>query len=588
MESLKKKNQKVELDELRQSEAVFRYLFEKSMAPSIIIEDDLTISMANQKAKELFGFGADKRVGYVKWTEFIHHEDAMRMKEFHKKRRVDEALAPNEYECRLIDANGSLQDIYLKIDMIKGTSRSLATIMNITSKKLAEKTLKEREEELSAIIAHVKGFLYTVFPNYKIEFANPALLSRIGRDVTGENCYEAIFNRESPCTFCPIKEVFNGETSKFEFNGLMDNHWYRAISSPIKDLSGNTLKQLTIVTDIHDIKLQEEELRLSKRNLKKENLRLKESIKERFRFGGIIGKSPQMQTVYERIIKAASSEANVIIYGESGTGKELAAKTIHEISSRSANNFVPINCGAIPENLMESQFFGYTKGAFTGAEKTTKGFLEEANGGTLFLDEIGEIPTSLQVKLLRAIDEGGFSPLGSTKVIKPDLRLIGATNKNLRELIEKSLMREDFFYRVHVIPVKLPPLKHRKEDIPFLAEYFLKEIGPDAPELTPEVIGILKTHDWPGNIRELKNSILRFATLGEEGLSFSQKMRKKRYKAENSCEFTGNLKDAMKDYEKLIIKSALGKNFGHRGNTALSLGITRRTLERKMLEYRLR
>ncbi|MCB9494388.1 MAG: sigma-54-dependent Fis family transcriptional regulator [Desulfobacteraceae bacterium] len=579
-----------EIKRLKESEAVFRYLFEKSMAPSILIEEDMTISMANQKAKELFGFGENKKEGYIKWPEFIHKDDIARMQKYHNLRRINEDLAPQEYECRLIDGNGRLQHIFIKLDMIKGTKTSLATFVNITSKKLAEKTLKEREEELSAIIDHVKGFIYTVFPNYKIEFANYALIKRTGKDIVGETCYRAIFKNESPCSFCPLKKVFKGESAKYEFKGLLDQRWYRSISSPICDTSGNVLKQLSIITDIHEIKLEEERLRLLKANLTKENIRLKASIKERFRFGRIIGKSAAMQDVYERILKAATSNANVIIYGESGTGKELAAKTIHELSSRAKHKFIPVNCGAIPENLMESQFFGYVKGAFTGAEKSTNGFLEESDRGTLFLDEIGEIPPALQVKLLRAIDEGGFSPLGTTEIIKPDLRIIGATNKNLKELVEENLIREDFFYRIHVIPVHLPPLRNRKEDIPFLCESFLNEISKTPPPLTPDVLDALQHHNWPGNIRELKNTMQRFVTLGSEALSFSEKFRSK-IKADSSnkeIEYCGDLKSSLKHYEKIIIKSALDKNNGHRGKTADFLKITRRTLERKMLDLDLR
>jgi PAS domain S-box-containing protein len=579
-----------EIQRLRESEAVFRYLFEKSMAPSILIEEDMTISMANQKAKELFGFGENKKEGYIKWPEFIHKDDIEKMKKYHNLRRKNENIVPHEYECRLIDGNGRLQHIFIKLDMIKGTKTSLATFVNITSKKLAEKTLKEREEELSAIIDHVKGFIYTVFPNYKIEFANYALIKKTGQDIIGETCHKAIFSSDSPCSFCPLKNVFKGENSKYEFRGLQDNRWYRAISSPISDQSGNVLKQLSIITDIHEIKLEEERLRLSKINLTKENIRLKASIKDRFRFGRLIGKSAAMQDVYERILKAAASDADVVIYGESGTGKELAARTIHESSSRAKNRFIPVNCGAIPENLMESNFFGYAKGAFTDAQKNTKGFLEEAHKGTLFLDEIGEIPSSLQIKLLRALDEGGFSPLGSTEIIKPDFRIIGATNKNLEDLMDENLIREDFFYRIHVVPLHLPPLRDRKEDIPFLCDFFLKELGEKAFVLTSEIAEILQDHDWPGNIRELKNTLQRYATLGREALSFSNKLNKPLPPTGNdyNISYQGNLKESLKNYEKIIIKSALEKNKQHRGKTADYLGITRRTLERKMLEFDLR
>jgi len=590
LESEKESNNLLEeIKRLKDSEAVFKYLFEQSMAPSIIIEDDMTISMANQKAKELFGFGEGKREGYVKWPEFIHVDDIERMKKYHRLRRKNEDLVPREYECKLIDGKGRLQHIFIKLDMIHGTTRSLATFINITSKKLAEKTLQEREKELSAIMDHVKGFIYTVFPNYRIEFANYALIKKAGKDIIGETCYKALFSNNSPCTFCPFKKIFSGKSDKFEFKGLFDERWYKAISSPIKDEAGNTSKLLTIITDIHDIKIEEENLRLSKINLKNEIDKLKSSIKERFRFGRIIGKSTPMQNVYETILKAATSEANIMVYGESGTGKELAAKTIHDLSPRSAKKFVPVNCGAIPENLMESQFFGYVKGAFTGADKTTKGFLEESSGGTLFLDEAGEISKQLQIKLLRAIDEGGFSPVGSTEVIKPDLRIIGATNRNLNSLIENNIIREDFFYRIHVIPIHLPPLRERKEDIPFIAEHFVKELDIKEPILTPEILAILQEHDWPGNIRELKNVILRIATLGPEVISFFENKKYNIPMKNRTLNIPSqNLKTALKKYEKLIIKTALEKNMGHRGKTAANLGITRKTLERRMLEFNLR
>ena len=212
--------------------------------------------------------------------------------------------------------------------------------------------------------------------------------------------------------------------------------------------------------------------------------RLRSSQHNRDRFGNIIGKSPAIQRVYELILNAAATDANVILYGESGTGKELVAHAIHEMSSRKSGSFVPVNCGAIPETLMESEFFGHRKGAFTGAIIDKHGFLDLADGGTLFLDELGEIGQSMQVKLLRAIDGGGFTPIGGSQVKTPDLRIIAATNRDVAEQVRKGVIREDFFYRIHVIPIQLPALRERKEDIPLPGRAFRGEVR-QKPEAAP-------------------------------------------------------------------------------------------------------
>ena len=222
-----------------------------------------------------------------------------------------------------------------------------------------------------------------------------------------------------------------------------------------------------------------------------------------------------MQRVYGLIVDAAAADANVILYGESGTGKELVAHAIHELSSRRWGSFVPVNCGAIPETLMESEFFGHRKGAFTGAVIDKHGFLDLANGGTLFLDELGEIGQGMQVKLLRAIDGGGFTPIGGAQLRTPELRIIAATNRDVAEQVREGLIREDFFYRIHVIPIHLPPLRERKEDIPLIVEHFVEKLGKGKglPPLTPQIMEALKSHDWSGNVRELQNTVYRYLTL---------------------------------------------------------------------------
>jgi len=202
--------------------------------------------------------------------------------------------------------------------------------------------------------------------------------------------------------------------------------------------------------------------------------KMRSSIMNRYRFGQIIGKGPAMQKVYKLISKAAASDVNVVVYGESGTGKELVARAIHDMSDRRDRAFVPVNCRAIPHTLIESELFGYKKGAFTGANMDKHGYLDLAEGGTLFLDEVGELGVNMQVKLLRAIDGGGYFPVGSNKTKNSDFRIIAATNRNLRDQVNRGVIREEFFYRIHVIPITLPPLRDRKEDIPLLIDHFLQ------------------------------------------------------------------------------------------------------------------
>jgi len=211
-----------------------------------------------------------------------------------------------------------------------------------------------------------------------------------------------------------------------------------------------------------------------------------------------------MQDVYEFILQAAATQANVIIYGESGTGKELVAKAIHETSDRSKKSFVTVHCGAIPETLMESEFFGYKKGSFTGANLDKRGYLDEADGGTLFLDEVGEIGLNMQVKLLRAIAGGGYTPVGSSTKKNTDVRIVAATNRNLRDMVKRGIMREDFFYRIHILPIYLPPLRDRKDDLPLLVDHFLQIQDKKYPRCRKYSRGLAKlrlAREYPGTAK---------------------------------------------------------------------------------------
>ncbi len=343
---------------------------------------------------------------------------------------------------------------------------------------------------------------------------------------------------------------------------------------------------LLTARDITEAKLREISMQEEAESLRRENVNLRSSIRDRYRFGNIIGKSPAMQEIYELILNAAAGSANVIIYGESGTGKELVARAIHKMSKRSDQAFVPVNCAAIPENLLESEFFGHRRGAFTGAHSDKEGFLDLANGGTIFLDEVGELDIMLQVKLLRAIEGGGYMPVGSNVTRFSDFRIIAATHRNLLEQSRKGKMREDFFFRIHIIPINLPPLRQRRDDIPLLAEHFLRVYSGDqnAPALPGKVLDALVAYDWPGNVRELQNVIQRYLTVNR--LDFlTMEPASAQGGVRTTVEPDTSLKDATENVEKTIIQEALDQHRWNKSRTAVALGISRKTLFRKMKRF---
>jgi PAS domain S-box-containing protein len=349
---------------------------------------------------------------------------------------------------------------------------------------------------------------------------------------------------------------------------------------------------LTSVVDITKEKLQEKHLKGQTERLLRENTNLKSSIGDRFKFRDIVGKSSAMHQAYELILKAANVTDNVIITGESGTGKELVATAIHELSDRSDKRFVTVNSGAILETLLESEFFGYKKGAFTGATTDKAGFLDVANGGSLFLDEVGELPLNLQVKLLRVLDGGAYTPVGGTEEKKTNIRIIAATNRDLAAQVKTGQMREDFFYRLNVIPIQIPPLRDRKEDIPLLVDHFLHEKSEirGLSNFPSQMLNALLAYNWPGNVRELQNVINRFIAIGDltigtmtlnQDLDTTQ-ISDKIIKGERF-----DLKSHLDGIEKKVISDTLLKNGGNRTKTSELLGLSRKGLFIKMKRYEL-
>jgi len=327
---------------------------------------------------------------------------------------------------------------------------------------------------------------------------------------------------------------------------------------------------------------------LEVRRLRQENLTLRAEVARRYSFDNIIGRSPAMQEIFATIERVAPTSATVLIAGESGTGKDLIARAIHYHSPRRDYPFVKINCAAIPESLLESELFGYEKGAFTGATTSKPGKFEQADKGTVFLDEIGEIPPAIQVKLLRVLQDKEFERLGSNRTRRVDVRVIAATNADLRAAIESGQFREDLYYRLNVVPINVPPLRQRKEDIPALVEHFIRkysqEFGRPVKGISNEALEILMKHHWPGNVRELENVIERALVLCS-----GDRIEASDIKLDPVTKPTGLDSDfflpegtTLEEHERQLILKALERAKGNKSLAARMLGITRNALRYRL------
>jgi two-component system, NtrC family, response regulator PilR len=333
---------------------------------------------------------------------------------------------------------------------------------------------------------------------------------------------------------------------------------------------------------------------LEKRQLVRDNALLREQIAGRHGLDRLIGRSPVMQQVFELCRKVAPTRANVLVLGDSGTGKELVARAVHHLSPRAKAPLVAIHCAAIPETLLESELFGHVKGAFTGALSDKPGLFETAEGGTLFLDEIGELPPSLQVKLLRALQERVVKPVGSVHEREIDVRVIAASNRDLEDEVAKGRFRQDLYYRLNVVPIRIPPLRDRRVDIPLLVEHFLRrfaaELGRPTPTVTPAAMAALCAHDWPGNVRELENVMERAITLETRDrieLDSLAGLKPPSPGADALLEFPRegfDLDQALGSVERGIIEKALAHAGGVRKDAARLLGVTLRSLRYRLVK----
>lgn len=340
---------------------------------------------------------------------------------------------------------------------------------------------------------------------------------------------------------------------------------------------------------------------VSHRSLLKENIRLRQQIRERNSFGGMVGKNPRMKQVYELIEKVAPTPASVLITGESGTGKELVAKAIHVNSPREPFPFITVNCAALADNLLESELFGHEKGAFTGAASMRKGRFELADKGTIFLDEIGEIPLALQSKLLRVLQERTLERVGGTRTMTIDVRIISATNKDLKEEVQQGRFREDLFYRLNVIHVALPALRERMDDLPLLVQYFVQKCADNLAkqqlQMSPDALRLLMNLPWEGNVRELENTIERAAILCNNDIIEPEDVQPESISVDSSASWTQELdlfqfipdsvklNDVLYIVEEKMLIQALEESNNIQARAAELLGITKSLLQYKMKKY---
>jgi len=558
-----------------------------------VIEDNLKFQSWNKNLEEVTGYASEEVATKTVMDMFVG-EDAQRILEAIQK-ALQTGAATVEADVATKDGGRIPYFFSGTSARMQDSSYVLGIGTDLSALKHATDALGE-SEAFYRMLAERMTVGVLLAHQSRIVFVNHALTSMLGYDdskeLLGENALSLAASESDAYSLDMFESLEKGVCGERRF----ETRWSAKSGSEIWVEGQAALIQwkslptvFMTLRDITEAKLREITMQQDAEHLRRENINLRSSIRDRFRMGNIIGKSRAMQEVYERILSAAATNANVIIYGDSGTGKELVARAIHDMSTRSQAPFVPVNCAAIPETLLESEFFGHRKGAFTGAHADKRGYLDMADGGTLFLDEVGELSLSLQAKLLRAIEDGGYTPVGSSVIKTADFRVIAATNRDLLAQLKKGGMREDFFYRIHVIPINVPPLRDRKEDIPLLLEHFLKRYSEDGrmKPVPGDVIGELINYDWPGNVRELQNAIQRYLVV--ERLEFIPAREPDEGKAgegQKKIPQEGHgdllLEGSLMEAERAAIRKALDRCLGNRTRAAKMLGISRKTLLRKL------
>jgi formate hydrogenlyase transcriptional activator len=560
-----------------------------------VLAPDGTTLYVNRLALDRIGVTLDEVMGRGHLERTCHPDDLHRILD--ERRKGLSKGVPFEVEMRLLPKNGEYRWHLSHYNPLRNESgkviRWYVTATDIDDRKRAEDKLRQSEADVRTIIDAIRQAVVVLAPDGTTLYAN-----RVALDITGLTLAEVNDNSFFTRAFHPddvdrIREERHERLSRgvpFETDMRVafksgEYRWFLNQYNPLKDEHGRVLRWYVTGTDIDDQKKTEERLR-------NENLVLREEIDRSSMFEEIVGSSKPMRQVVKQVEKVAPSDSTVLILGETGTGKELVARALHRRSKRASRAFVRVNCAAIPQSLIASELFGHEKGAFTGALQRRLGRFEAADGGTMFLDEIGELPMETQISLLRVLQEREFERVGSNHPVKVDVRLIAATNRDLRAAVAQGIFREDLFYRLNVFPIAVPPLRERAEDIPLLVQYFVgrfaKGTGKNIRNIGKQTLEQLKAYPWPGNIRELQNVVERAVILSESDTFVVDESWLKLEAAESERPHEGL--SALADREVEMIEAALAESHGRisgPSGAAAKLGIPRQTLESKIRRLRI-
>ena len=531
-----------------------------------IVDNQFRISFFNLKAQELTGYSSEQVLG--KYCDEVFQtnvcgSDCVLLRSIKEKRAIKKTdIFISRQDGSHFPVEVAASPLFIEGELVGGVE----IFRDITF-----------ELQMKTILENIGDGVFTVDNYFFITCFNPAMEKLTGFEMTealGRPCHEVL--KSDLCNKdCPVAQAIS------EGKRIINRHTYitgkdgkkvpvSITVSPLRDPEGRLIGAVETVRDLREI------------------LSLRRELNKTYRICDIISKSEKIKKILDILPSIAESDSTVLITGESGTGKEIFARAIHQLSSRREGPFVAVNCAAIPDTLLESELFGYKAGAFTDAKKDKPGRFALANGGTLFLDEIGEIPISLQVKLLRVLETKEYEPLGASRPEKVDVRIIAATNQNLEKLVEEGRFRQDLFYRLNVARIHLPPLRERKEDISLLVDHFIEKFrvskGRNIMGISEEALKILMDYDFPGNVRELENIIEYCFIVCKEGLIYPEHLPEYLTKKESPLTVISRPM-TLEEIEKQAILEALKRNKWRKMATCRELGISKDTLRRKLKKY---
>jgi formate hydrogenlyase transcriptional activator len=576
-------------EKLRQSERELQQLVDIVPQHIFVLGPDGSRVYSNRVAREYHGLGPEGHSAY-RLAMFVHPDDVESA--VAERQRLIARGAPYEMEVRIRGKDGQYRWFLIRGNPLRDEQgrilRWYGTRTDIEDHKRAEEKLRQDERELRRITDAIPQAISVLAPDGTILYANAGVLDYTGlslEDVKADDFRSRLFHPDDLMRFRDERQqaLSRGEPFEVELRARRKDgqyRWFLVRYNPLRDDEGSIIRWYVTGIDIEDRKQAEE-------RVQKENLALREEIDHSSMFEEIVGSSAALSQVQAQVTRVAPVDSTVLILGETGTGKELIARAIHKRSKRSARAFVRVNCASIPQSLIASELFGHEKGAFTGALQRRLGRFELADGGTIFLDEIGELPAETQIALLRVLQEREFERVGSSQPISVDVRVLAATNRDLKAAVATGTFREDLFYRLNVFPIQVPSLRERADDIPLLVEYLIeryaKKAGKKIRNIQKKSLELFQAYDWPGNIRELQNVIERAVVLCDsETFSVDETwLKRDGQRSAPAMPFVATLVEREKEIIETTLAACQGRVAGPLG-AAAKLGIPRQTLESKI------